>query len=114
MLVQCSGIDNAKICLPPFDLDKGEIALLNLHNRSDIYERTMFLKDFFMVAEGEGGIVLHQLFVFAAHIMANTFWNKLFPVTVGRYLKKNACPDSPYSENVLQHECTVYVEVTFK
>lgn len=104
MLIENKGIRTDTFYIPPFDLNVGEIVVLNLFNGQHFFETKMFLKDIFCGKTKEENIVVHKELTFVEHLIEPKLRQLIYPITVGEYLKKNAILDSPYATKIYDNE----------
>jgi hypothetical protein len=90
MILQNKGIQTTSFYIPPFDLNEGEIIVINLFNGRHFHETEMFLKDLFISKTKNKNVRLFNLFAFVEHFFESPFRRLFYPVTVKEYLKKNA------------------------
>lgn len=104
MLIENKGIETDTFYIPPFDLNIGEIVVLNLFSGSNFYKTEMFLKDIFCGRIPHENVLIHQNMTFVEHFFEPAIRRFFYPVTVGEYLKKNANPNSPYATKIYEIE----------
>lgn len=97
-VLDCKGFKLEKFEIPPFTLNKGELINLQLFNGAHFFALEEKLVQIFTgVVKHEHVKILEKL-EFAEHIGEKGLLKRLFPTTVGKYLKKNAKPfDMPLS-----------------
>ncbi|NML71324.1 hypothetical protein HHL23_16155 [Chryseobacterium sp. RP-3-3] len=94
MLIENKGIETNTFYIPPFDLNAGEIVVLNVFSGANFYKTEMFLKDIFCGRIPHENVIIHQNITFLEHFFEPAIRRFFYPVTVGEYLKKNANSDS--------------------
>ncbi len=93
-MVQSTGIRIKEFYIPPFTVDKGETLIIQLPNGLPFTELLFMLVDILTGREKADSVVVKEDFQFAKHI-TETGWTRIFrPLTVGRYIKDAANPDS--------------------
>ncbi|KFF21609.1 hypothetical protein [Chryseobacterium sp. JM1] len=102
MLLENKGIETDTFCIPPFGLNVGDIVVLNLFSGPHFYETAMFLSDIFCGRVSHENVVIHQDMTFVEHFSESAVKSFFNPVTVGKYLKKNAHSDCPYTTQVYE------------
>ncbi len=100
MIIENKGLNTNTFYIPPFDLNVGEIVVLNLFNGIHFYETEMFLKDIFCGKTKDENVVVHKNSTFVAHFIEPNLRRLFYPITVGEYLKKNANLNSPYATKI--------------
>ena len=102
MLIENKGIKTDTFHIPPFDLKVGEIVVLHLFNNQHFYDTEMFLKDIFSGKTKDENVVVVKSLTFVEHFTERNLKRLFYPVTVGKYLKKNANVDSPYATKIYE------------
>lgn len=102
MLIENKGIRTDSFYIPPFELNEGEIIVLNLLGGQHFYETEMYLKDIFCGKSKNEDVLVHKRLAFVAHFLEPQFSRLFYPMTVGRYLKKNANFDSPFATKIYE------------
>lgn len=104
MLIENKGIKTDTFYIPPFQLHAGEIVVLYLFGGAHFYETEMFLKDLFCGKTTNENVIVHQNLMFVDHFKESAFRDFFYPMTVGRYLKKNANLNSPYAAKIYENK----------
>lgn len=104
MIIENKGIKTDLFYVPPFTLNAGEIIIINLSNGAHFYETEMFLKDLFCGKTYHENIIIHKKMTFVEHFKESKFKDIFYPMTVGKYLKKNANHASLYTEKIYETE----------
>ncbi|PIF46327.1 hypothetical protein CLU96_3357 [Chryseobacterium sp. 52] len=104
MLLENKGIKTDTFYIPPFDLNVGEIVVLNLFQGAHFYETEMLIREILCGRIPNENVIIHQNLTFAEHFFESKIRSFFYPVTVGEYLKKNANPDSPYATKIYETE----------
>lgn len=100
MLIANKKIETDTFYIPPFDLNCGEIVVLNLFSGDHFNKTEIFLKDIFYGRTQNENVTVHQHLTFAEHFFEPKIRRIFYPVTVGEYLKKNTNSDSPYATKI--------------
>lgn len=104
IVLENKGIKTDTFYIPPFVLYEGEIVVLFLYNGQHFYDTEVFLKDIFCGKIKNENVILHRNMRFVEYFRRSYFRDTFFPLTVGRYLKKNANPKSPFSSKIYEDE----------
>ncbi|GIQ58183.1 hypothetical protein Flavo103_13190 [Flavobacterium collinsii] len=104
IVLENKGIKTDTYYVPPFVLHEGEEILLFLFNGGCFYETEMFLKDIFCGITKNENVTLHRKMTFVEHFKESNFRSRFYPTTVGKYLRKNANLDDPFSKKIFEIE----------
>lgn len=104
MLIENKGIKTDTFYIPPFDLKEGEMIVLYLYNGVHFYETEMFLKDIFSGKTKNENVLVHKALTFVEHPIESKFRRLFLPMSVGKYLKKNADLNNPYAAKIYENK----------
>lgn len=104
ILIENKGIQTDLFYVPPFTLNEGEIIIINLFHGPHFYETEMLLKDLFCGKKNHESVIIHKKMAFAEHFRESNFKDIFYPMTVGKYLRKNTNPASPYAAKIYETE----------
>lgn len=104
MLIRNKGIKTDTYYIPPFDLNEGEIVVLNLFNGQHFYDTEMYLKDIFIGNTRNKNVVVNQKMTFVEHFIEPKIRRLFYPITVGEYLRKKSNLSSPYASKIYEIE----------
>jgi hypothetical protein len=102
MILQNKGIQTTSFYIPPFDLNEGELIVINLFNGRHFHETEMFLKDLFTSKTKNKNVRLFNKLAFVEHFFESPFRRLFYPVTVKEYLRKNADPGSSFATKIYE------------
>lgn len=100
MLIENKGIETDTFYIPPFNLNTGEIIVLHVFNGQHFYETEMFLKDVFIGKKKNENVIVRKDLTFVEHIIEPKIRRIFYPLTVGKYLNKNADMNSPFASKI--------------
>lgn len=104
MILKNKGIKTDKYYIPPFDLNEGEIVVLNLFGGQHFQETKMYLKDIFTGKIPNENITINRRLTFVEHFIEPKFRRLFYPVTVGEFLKRNANSKSDFVTKIYDIE----------
>lgn len=101
-ILESTGITINPFYIPPFSLNEGEIAIIELPN-GIYYSPLLFrLADLFSGKEMHPNVKFSTSFRYADYIKEN-FWQYRFsPLTVDKYIKKNGNPQSKLPQKIYE------------
>jgi len=102
IVLENKGIQTDTFYLPAFVLLEGEVVVLFLNNRGHYNDTEMFLKDIFCGKIKHENVILHRKMKYVDYFRRSYFRDTFFPLTVGRYLKKNADLKSPFPNRIYE------------
>jgi hypothetical protein len=102
IVLENKGIKTDTYYIPPFTLYEGEIIVLHLYNGKHLYDAEIFLRDIFCGKTKHENVTLYRKMTFVEYFKRSYFRNTFFPLTVKRYLKKNANLKSPLSQKIFE------------
>lgn len=102
IVLENKGIKTAAYYIPPFVLHEGEIIVLYLRNGKHLHDTEVFLRDVFCGKAKHENVILHRKMTFVEYFKRSYFRDTFFPLTVKRYLKKNANRKSPLSKKIFE------------
>jgi hypothetical protein len=102
IVLENTGIKTDTFYIPPFVLYEGEVLVLFLYKEDDYYDAQVFLRDVFCGKIKHENVILHRKMRFVEYFRRSYFRDNFFPLTVGRYLKKNADLKSPFSNRIFE------------
>ena len=102
IVIENKGIKTDSFYVPPFVLREGEVVVLFLYNGGDYYDAEIFLRDIFCGKIKHENVTLNRKMKFVDYFRRSYFRDTFFPLTVGRYLKKNADPKSPFFSKIFE------------
>jgi hypothetical protein len=102
MMIKFSEQTVDKFLIPSFILNKDDIIIIQLPNGP--YFRSVELKMINMLTTKQHThlIEINTALRYVEHIAENSFWHRIFPVTVGGYLKKYANKFNPVCEKIYE------------
>ncbi|PZR20716.1 MAG: hypothetical protein DI539_09960 [Flavobacterium psychrophilum] len=87
--------------IPAFTLSAGEIVVIKLPNNSDFYYTTKALNDLFSETCQTQFTTISKPVVYVTHFFKyNRVLGMLFPITVGKWFRKNANKSNPIYEEI--------------
>jgi hypothetical protein len=104
MLIENKGIETVIFKVAPFELNEGELVVLNLSNGRHFYETALFLKDLFCGKTKDKNVLVHENLTFVEHFIEPEMRRLFYPTTVGKYLNNNANLDSPFATRIYEIE----------
>lgn len=104
IVLENKGIKTDTYYIPPFVLYEGEIIVLYLHNGEHVHNTEIFLKNIFCGKIKHENVILHRKMTFVDYFRRSYFRDTFFPLTVKRYLRKNANSKSPLSRKIFEEE----------
>lgn len=102
VILENKGIKTDTFYIPPFILYEGEIIVLYLYNGKHLYDTEIFLRDIFCGKIKHENVTLHRKMTFVDYFKKSYFRDTFFPLTVKRYLKKNANLKSPLCQKIFE------------
>jgi hypothetical protein len=103
-VVQSEGLIIDKFYIPPFTVDKGDIVIIELPNGPHFTEVLFRMVDVLTRKKEISSVAMNADFVFVNHIVEEG-WTRFFrPMTVRRFIKRNANP-SDWSVNKVYDLC---------
>ncbi|MCC9073724.1 hypothetical protein LNQ49_19265 [Flavobacterium sp. F-65] len=102
MIIENKGIKTDTFYIPPFNLEKGEVVVLYLHNCSESYDVEMLLKSIFCGTVKDENVIIHKKLKFVEHFKESNLRRYFCPITVGEYLRKNTDLNSSFSEKIFE------------
>lgn len=90
LLIESKGIKTDEYFIPPFELRKGELVLIYLYGGSHYYKIKEDLADIFTGKTRHENVNVFKALTFAKNFKESRFERVFNPVTVGKYLKRNA------------------------
>ncbi|AWK05058.1 hypothetical protein HYN56_12785 [Flavobacterium crocinum] len=102
IVLENKGIKTDLFYIPPFTLYEGEIIVLYLHNGKHLYDTEIFLRDIFCGKIKHENVTLYRKMTFVEDFKRSYFRDTFFPLTVKRYLKKNANRKSPLYKKIFE------------
>lgn len=102
VVLENKGIKTDTYFIPPFVLHEGEIIVLYLHNGKHLYDAEIFLRNIFCGKIKHEDVTLYKKMTFVEYFKRSYFRDTFFPLTVKRYLKKNANLKSPLSRKIFE------------
>jgi hypothetical protein len=100
MVLKSDGITTDKYIIPPFELKEGEIVVINLMGGTHFREVEMFLRNIFTGLTPHKNVTIMKPLLFAEHFNESTLKSIFYPMSVGKYLKKYANPQSVYATKI--------------
>ena len=91
-IIDCKGFQLGRFKIPSFNLNRGEIVNLQIFSGGHFWELEEKLIQIFTGIIQHENVKISGRIEFAEHIRETGILSKLFPLTVGKYLKKNARP----------------------
>jgi hypothetical protein len=82
--------------VPSFSVKSGDIAIIQFPNGPYFYPHMMKMKDIFSGKTPNDKVEILSPFKYPEHIKERGLRNRLFPLTVGGHLVKNANKESPF------------------
>lgn len=104
IVLENKGIQTDYFYVPPFVLGEGEVVVLFLFNGGYYYDTEVFIRDIFCGKIKHENVILHRKMRFVDYFRRSYFRDTFFPLTVGRYLKKNADLKSPFSNKIFEEK----------
>ncbi|MBE8727313.1 hypothetical protein [Flavobacterium hungaricum] len=89
-LIESKGIRTDEYFIPPFELRKGELVLIHLFGGAHFYEMKEMLTDIFTGKTRHENVNVFKPLTFAENFKESRLERVFNPVTVGKYLKRNA------------------------
>lgn len=102
VVLENKGIKTDTYYIPPFTLYEGEIVVLYLYNGKHLYDAEIFLRDIFCGKTKHESVILYRKMTFVEYFKRSYFRDTFFPLTVKRYLKRNANLKSPLSQKIFE------------
>lgn len=102
MILTNNGIQTPKFYLPPFQLNKGEIAIIRLKNSFETYDIEKELRELLSGNLFHQNIIYNQKFSFAGYKKPSSFSKLMHRNTVKNYLKRNANLTSPFASKIYE------------
>ncbi|TPG41749.1 hypothetical protein [Flavobacterium pectinovorum] len=102
IILENKGIKTDSFYVPPFVLREGEVVVLFIYKGGDYYDAEVFLRDIFCGKIKHENVILHRKMTFVDYFRRSYFRDNFFPLTVGRYLKKNADLKSPFASKIFE------------
>lgn len=102
IVLENKGIKTETYYIPPFTLCEGEIIVLYLYNGKHLYDTEIFLRDIFCGKTKHENVTLYRKMTFVEYFKRSYFRDTFFPLTVKRYLKKNANPKSSLYQKIFE------------
>ena len=90
--------------IPSFKVKSGDIVVIQFPNGPYFYPLKMEMKDIFIGKTSQDGVHIASSCTYADHIRLTGFRNRLFPLTVGGYLEKNANRESPLATKIYEYK----------
>jgi hypothetical protein len=88
--------------IPSFKLKKGEMAVIQLPHDPFYYPRKHEMVNMLTGKTPGEGVEILSPFKYAEYIWERGLRYRFFPLTVGRYLEKNANSNSPFSKKIYE------------
>ncbi|HEX8017341.1 MAG TPA: hypothetical protein VF465_19080 [Flavobacterium sp.] len=104
IILENKGIKTDTYYIPPFVLYEGEIIVLYLQNGEHLYDTEIFLRNIFCGKIKHENVILQRKMTFVDYFRRSYFRDTFFPLTVKRYLKKNADLKSPLSRKIFEEK----------
>ena len=90
VVVDSQGFQVDKYKVPPFQLNQGEIVTLNLWSGGHFFDLERELVSVFTGKKSIEQVKIHGQLTFAEHIRLNRWTELIYPLTIERYLRRNA------------------------
>lgn len=97
LIIESKGIKTSQYFIPPFELRKGELVIIYLENGSYFDDLKGQLVAIFAGKAYHENVKVMKPLVFAAEIEESGLKRMFNPMSVGRYLKRNASLKNPVS-----------------
>jgi len=102
VVLENKGIKTDTYYIPPFVLHEGEIIVLYLYNGKHLYDTEIFLRNIFCGKIKHENVILHRKMTYVEYFKRSYFRDTFFPLTVKRFLKKNANLKSSLSQKIFE------------
>lgn len=89
--------------VPSFSINSGEITVIQFPNGPYFYPHMMKMVDIFTGKVPKDGVEILSPFKYPDHMWKTRFRDRLFPLTVGGYLMKNANKESPFFTKIHEY-----------
>jgi hypothetical protein len=99
-VVQSRGLTIDRFYIPPFTVEKGDIVILELPNGPNFMEVLSRMVDLLTRKQEISNVTINADFVFVNHIVEKEWTRFFLPMTVGRFIKRNANPSDRNVNNV--------------
>lgn len=89
--------------VPSFKLKRGQIAIIQFPNGPYFYPLMMEMVDIFTGKTSKDGVEILSPFKYPEHLWKTKPRYRIFPLTVGGYLEKNANKESPFATKIYEY-----------
>ncbi len=102
MLIKNNGLKTDYFYLQPFELNKGEIVVINIQGGGYFYETEMYLKNIFSGNLVNKEIFVNQKLLYVEHFIEPKIRHLFYPMRVGEYIRKNANLQSHFATKIYE------------
>ncbi|MGO4293559.1 hypothetical protein [Chitinophaga sp. RAB17] len=103
MILQSKGIRTGKYFIPPFELQEGELVVIYLYSGAHFHDLEMQLINILTGAVSDHAVKIYQSLTYVTHFRESWIRKRLYPLTVGKYLKKNTQPHHAFASKIYEH-----------
>src|SRR5688572_17634330 len=104
MILESKGIKTDRYYIPPFELQEGEIVVINLYGGAHYYDLKTELVDIFTGRTKHASVNILRPLTFVKHFIEPAFRRIFYPVTVSDYLKRNANEKSHFATKIYDNK----------
>ncbi|RZJ51028.1 MAG: hypothetical protein EOO19_01775 [Chryseobacterium sp.] len=102
LILESKGIKTAQYFIPPFELRKGELVVINLHSGPHYYEFKRILIDILTGKTKNENVTLKRPLIYDNYFKESKFRRIFFSITVEEYLEKNANLESEFIQKIYE------------
>ena len=102
LLIESKGIKTDQFFIPPFELRKGDLIVIDIHGGPHYHEFKSILADIFTGIVKNENLILKQSLVHDSFFKESKFRRLFFPTTVEQYLEKNANLESEFIQKIYE------------
>jgi len=100
LIIKNNGVEFNNFYIPPFELRKGEIVGIDIHNDEYSFDIEMYLRNIFSGEILNKNVVVNKRLTFVKYAEESRFKWVYYPFTVEQYLKKYSDLNNYYSKKI--------------
>lgn len=102
MLLNSKGLQIGNLYIPPFQVFEGDFVVINIFNGVHFYDTSRAIIEVLDGSEKHKNVEIHSRFHYAQHIKLNSLKNRLFPKTIGKFIKENSLTGSFFEKYLFE------------
>lgn len=102
LILKSKGIKTDQYFIPPFELRKGELVVINLNGGAHYHYFKEDLADIFTGKISNKNVTIFQPLTFVKHFVESRFRRIFYSTSVGEYLKENADLKSDFAKKIYE------------